>query len=434
MLDRRRFLGALGLPPAAALGSCSSVDRCRAKRAIEALRGEDRPAEDVARDESFWREVQLAFSVDRSMVNLNNGGVSPSPSFVHEKYQQHLAYANQAPPYHMWRIQEPHKEPVRQRLARFLDCDPEEVAITRNASESLMVCQHGIDLEPGDEVLTTNQDYPRMRNAFAQRARREGISVREISLPGPDAGDDEVVEAFARAITDRTRLLLCCHVINLTGRILPVRAIARMARDRGVQVIVDGAHAVAHFPFSLGELECDYYGTSLHKWLFAPIGTGLLHVRRDRIGSLWPLFSANEGQRDDIRKFEEIGTHPAACILAIAEALTFHETLGPDRKLARLVYLRDRWCRRLLENDRVRLHTSLEPGRAGGIATVEIEGIEPCALNSHLWQRYRILTTPIAHAEFRGIRVSPSVYTTIEEIDRFADAMERVARNGLPSA
>ena len=224
-----------------------------------------------------------------------------------------------------------------------------------------------------------------------------------------------------------------CHMINLTGQILPVREVVAMARRHNIPVIVDGAHALAHFDFKISDLECDNYSVSLHKWLFAPHGTGLLYVRRERIADVWPLMAAPERMDDDIRKFEEIGTHPAAPYLAIAEALTFHQGIGGERKEMRLVYLRDSWATRLLEYDRVRLHTSLKPGMACGIATVELEEVDPGELTSWLFREHRIIVTPIVHPEFQGIRVSPSVYTTPEEIDRFVEAMEHVIQEGLPA-
>ncbi|MDT8436919.1 MAG: aminotransferase class V-fold PLP-dependent enzyme [Gemmatimonadota bacterium] len=435
MTTRRSFLGAVGMPAVAAVAGVPFLrPRVAAGARLREVLAERHLTPAVAaEDEEFWGEVARAFTVDRSLVNLNNGGVSPAPAFVQEAERRHLAYSHLAPTYTMWRVLEPQREGVRQRLAREWGVDAEEIALTRNASEGLQTCQLGFDLRPGDEVLTTDQDYPRMLTTFRQRERREGIALRQIPLPVPAEDPDEVVRRFEAAITPRTRLILACHVINLTGQILPVRGIVAMARRRGIPVIVDGAHALAHFPFRLSDLDCDYYATSLHKWLFAPHGTGLLYVRRERITDLWPLMAAGPELDGDIRKFEEIGTHPAAGFLAVAEALTFHQALGPERKAARLVHLRDRWARRLRELPRVRLHTSLEPGLAGGFATVEIEGVEPGALASWLWARHRIIVTPIVHRDFRGIRVSPSVYTMHEEIDRFADAMERVAREGLPA-
>jgi selenocysteine lyase/cysteine desulfurase len=290
-----------------------------------------------------------------------------------------------------------------------------------------------MDLGRGDEVLTTDQDYPRMLTTFDQRARREGIVINKIKLPVPCEDDDEVVRRFEEAITARTRVILMCHVINLTGQILPVREVVAMARRHAIPVIVDGAHALAHFDFTLAELDCDYYATSLHKWLFAPHGTGLLYVRRDKIAGLWPMMAAPERMDEDIRKFEEIGTHPAANYLAIGEALTFNQTIGLANKEARMRRLRDMWALALLEHDRVSLNTSLEPGYACGIANVAIEGVDPAALTNHLWKEHRILVVAINHADFQGIRVSPSVYTTAEELGRFVDAMDRVVARGLPA-
>ena len=430
MYSRRRFLGAVGLPAAyAAVGAPMLAGRLDLGRAISIaadLSTHPGSAEEAAVDEEFWREVQQAFTVDRSLVNLNNGGVSPAPAVVQAAMKRYLDFSHQAPTYNMWRILEPQKEGVRQRLAREFGCDAEEVAITRNASESLEICQLGFDLEAGDEILTTNQDYPRMLATFEQRERREGVVLKRISIPVPAEDPAEIVARFEAAVTPRTRLILMCHMINLTGQILPVREVVAMARAYRIPVIVDGAHALAHFDFGMADLECDYYGSSLHKWLFAPHGSGFLYVRREKIADLWPLMAAGETLDDDIRKFEEIGTHPAANFVAVGEALTFHQGIGAERKEARLIYLRDYWARRLLEQDRIRLHTSLKPGFACGIATVEIEGVEPGELSQLLWERHRIITTPITHEEFRGVRISPSVYTTLEELDRFVDAMESV--------
>ncbi|MDZ7269414.1 MAG: aminotransferase class V-fold PLP-dependent enzyme [candidate division KSB1 bacterium] len=431
MYNRRSFLGTLG-GAAAALLALPALRPARWQAVYDAFAGETRPPAEVASDEALWFEVQQAFTVDRSLINLNNGGVSPSPAIVQAAVKRHLDFSNQAPVYTMWQILEPEREGVRQRLARTFGCDAEEIAVTRNASEGLQICQFGFDLAPGDEVLTTNQDYPRMITSWQQRERRDRIKLRQFSLPVPCEDPALIVSLFEKNITPRTRLILMCHMINLTGQILPVKEVVQMARRRGIPVIVDGAHAFAHFAFTQADLDCDYYATSLHKWLCAPHGTGMLYVRRDRIKSLWPMMAAPALLDDNIRKFEEIGTHPAANFLAIAEALTFHQGIGAQRKEARLIYLRDRWAKRLLQHERVRLHTSLKPGFAGGLATVQIQGVDSVALTRHLWEQHRIIVVPIKHAEFEGIRVTPNVYTTLEEIDRFADAMEQVIKHGLP--
>ena len=434
--NRRAFLGALSYPALGALSWAALTPRPAPQglAVLANLAGHPGSPEGIAADESYWFEVQQAFTVDRTLINLNNGGVSPSPAGVQAAMKRHLDYSNTAPTYAMWQVLEPQREGVRQRLARTFGCDAEEIALTRNASESLQICQLGFDLEPGDEVLTTTQDYPRMINTFRQRQHREGIVLKQFSIPVPAEDPAEIVRLFEQHVTPRTRMILICHMINLTGQILPVRDVVRMARRKGIPVVVDGAHTFAHFDFSHEDLDCDYYGTSLHKWLFAPHGTGLLYVRKNKIRELWPLMAPPEELAGDIRKFEEIGTHPAANYLAIGEALTFHEGIGPARKGARMRYLRDYWVRQLLEHDRVRLHTSLKPGFSCGIATVQIEGIDPAELNEYLWERHRIITVAIQHDEFQGLRVSPSVYTTLEELDRFCDVMRKVVRDGLQAA
>ena len=429
MFTRRSFLRSVG--GASAAGVFASISEGGVERILAATRGlNDSPAT-LALDESFWREIQQSFSVDRSIINLNNGGVSPSPRVVQEAMVRHLAYSNEAPVHTMWRILEPQIEAVRQRLAASFGCDPEEMAITRNASEALEICIFGLDLKPGDEVLTTNQDYPRMLTSWRQRERREGIKLNLISFPVPPPSMDDLVARFERAITPRTRVIQVCHITNLTGQIFPVKRICQLGRERGIEVIVDGAHAFAHFPFKHADLDCDYYGTSLHKWLLAPHGTGFLYVRKTKIGKLWPLMAAERSQDNDIRKFEEIGTHPAANHNAIAEALTFHEGIGPERKAARLRYLKDRWAQRLEAQKGVRVLTPYDPQQSCGLALFSIEGMDHGKLGAHLWDRYRILVTPIEHNEFKGVRVTPNVYSTISEIDVFCEAVEKTIRSGL---
>ncbi len=427
MRTRRSFIKSISA--ASVLASLSEGGLDRVMAASRAVAFEE--PEKTAGDEDFWREIQQAYTVDRSIINLNNGGVSPSPRVVQEAMRRYLEFSNHAPTYSMWQVLEPQIETVRRRLASAFGCDAEEMAITRNASESLEICIFGLDLKAGDEVLTTNQDYPRMLNSWHQRERRDGIKLRTISFPVPALSSDDLYERFERAVTPRTRVILVCHITNLTGQIFPIKRICRMGRERGIEVIVDGAHAFAHFPFKHADLDCDYYGTSLHKWLCAPHGTGFLYVRKSKIKSLWPLMAAEQKQDDDIRKFEEIGTHPAANHNAIAEALTFHEGIGIERKAARLRYLKDRWARRLERSKGVKILTSFDPQQSCGLANFSVEGIDPVKLGAHLWKEYRIMTTPIVHEEFSGIRITPNVYTTLSEIDAFCEAVEKAIRSGL---
>jgi selenocysteine lyase/cysteine desulfurase len=305
------------------------------------------------------------------------------------------------------------------------------LAITRNASESLENVQLGLPLERGDEVLTTDQDYGRMLTTWEQRARRDGIVVRQVPFTVPARDMASLVRLFEQAVTPRTKVIHFCHITNLSGQIFPVRDICRMARARGIRTVVDGAHAFAHFPYAIRDLECDFYGTSLHKWLLAPIGTGFLYVRRELIREVWPLMAAPVTMDDNIRKFEEIGTHPAANHNAIAEALVFHRAIGTDRKVARLRYLRDRWMRRLEGKPRVQLFTSFDPAMAGGLANVGIEGLDPGKLADHLWSTRRVFVVGIGHPQCTGIRVTPNVYTTLREVDLFAEGMEEALAKGM---
>ena len=387
----------------------------------------------LARDEDYWAEVARSFTIDRSAINLNNGAVSPAPAVVQEALARHLAIANSQPTAHaLWTLAPPLREVVRARLAKHWGVDSEEIAITRSASEGLQILQTGFDLARGDEVLASTQDYPRMITTFKQQERRVGIVLRQLEVPAPTENLADIVKRYESNITPRTKLILVTHMYNLTGQLTPVREIVALGRQRGIPVIVDGAHSFAHIDFKISDLDCDYFATSLHKWLFAPLGTGLLYVRRDKIAGLWPLTAAPAELTDNIRKFEEVGTRPEANALAIAEALTFHQALGGARKEARLMYLRDTWVERLrAAGSRVKIYTSLKPRVAGNIVMIDIDGVDPMKLWAYLWDKHRIQTGAIVHAEFRGLRVSPSVYSTLDELDRFCSVMEKVVRSGL---
>lgn len=436
MQNRREFLRLSAVAGTAMVTGCRHPTSARPGADIGgALHGE--PAA-VASDERFWRDVRRAFALERDLVNLNHG-LAPAPRDVQEALAAELDRVNRAPLFHMRDAPaEGRREEARAAAARALGCDTEELAITRSGTDSLQIAQMGIDLKPGDEVLSTREDYWSAWNTWHQRVGREGIVYKEIDFGGPYPPPDEIVARFEEAFTPRTRVVLFCQVTWRTGHILPVRAICEAARSRGIRTIVDGAQGFGHVPFRVTDLGCDYYATSGHKWLGAPLGTGLLYVRRERIHDLWPPPPAyNEGAaRDDIRKFELIGSRPPAFHNAITGAVQFLERLHVERKAERLHYLKRRWADRLARHERVHIVTDPAPGRSCGLASFHVDGVMSADLAQHLLDRHRILVGPPAENSWSGpplVRIAPNVFTSVEEIDAFADAVEEVLHRGLPA-
>jgi selenocysteine lyase/cysteine desulfurase len=395
-------------------------------------------AEEVARDEFYWREIQLAFKLDRTLINLNNGFTCPMPRVALESVGRYMDMINMLPVHYQGMVAS-NVQTLRRRMANEFGCDQEEMALTRGASESLQIVQNGLDMKSGDEVITTEQDYPRMLTTWDQRMRREGIKVTRLQFPVP-ATQDFLYTMFEKAITPRTKVFHFTHITNLTAQLFPVKRLARLARSKGIVTIVDGAHALGHFPFKLRDLECDAYGVSLHKWLLAPLGNGCLYVRRDMIPKFWPLQAAPEQQDTDIRKFEAIGTHPWAIRAALGESLAFHQAIGADRKAARLRYLTLRWANALKVHPRIKILSELsEPAQCWGVAAVYLDGVDVRQLAKFLMDKYRIVVVPLVGGappnsvfDYQALRVSPNVYTTLEEIDTFVEAMEDAMKSGVP--
>ncbi|MEO7538831.1 MAG: aminotransferase class V-fold PLP-dependent enzyme [Pyrinomonadaceae bacterium] len=431
-IDRRRFLSSVGKGVGLMALSSAAVGSLLGKVAAAGKHIERLTPFEAAMDEDYWTTIQQAFSVTRGILNLNNGGVSPSPRIVTEAFVRYTWQQEDATAYTMWQILEPQSETIRTGLAEVFGCDAEEIAITRNASESLETLLMGLDLKSGDEVLTTTQDYGRMLTTLRQREMREGLKLKLIKIPIAPDNLDEIASAFERAVTPRTKLILMSHQINLTGQIMPVKKVCDMARKRGIETIIDGAHSFAQFDFKRADLGCDYFGTSLHKWLYAPKGTGMLYVRKEKIPKVWPLMASDDKSKNDIRKFEEIGTHSAAMRLAIGEAILFHNAIGGKRKEERLRYLSRYWMNRLKAVPRVGFNTSFDPKQSCAIGNFKIEGVDPVALGAYLMANHKIFTTPITHEEFTGTRITPNVYTTMWELDRFCGVVEKIARSGLP--
>ena len=392
---------------------------------LEAFRGLS--VGDAAMQEDFWAEIRKAFPAYPDYINLENGYSSPQPAPTFEAFQRHQRDINNGLSFYMRRKRADDLVAVKSKLAALAGVPADEIAITRNTTESLGTVIHGLDLAPGDEAVMCNQDYGSMLDQFRQQGRRRGLKCVEIDVPLHPKDDAEIVDTYAKAITPRTKVMLVSHMINITGQILPVKKIADMAHARGVQVIVDAAHSFAHVNFTLPDLGGDYLGSSLHKWLCTPLGAGLLHVRKDRIRGLWPLMGDASLPEDDIRKLEHLGTQPSWTLLGIADAIRFHDMIGGARKEARLRYLQHYWTDRVRSVAKIYLNT---PGgdRACGIANVGITGMTPRALADALFDKYKVYTVAIDTVPVKGVRVTPHLYTTTAELDVFVKALTELAR------
>lgn len=383
--------------------------------------------EALASDEDYWSYIQQAYTVNPNIINLNNGGVSPAPITVQQALQRYNQLANEGPSYYMWRILDQGREPLRAKLAELAGCDPDEVAINRNATEALNTVIYGLRLQKGDEVIGTKQDYPNMIQAWKQRALREGIVYKQISFDFPIEDNDAIVAAFERAITPATKVLHITHLINWVGQIMPVQQLTAMAKRRGIQTIVDGAHSFGLLDFKIPDLGCDYFGTSLHKFLSAPIGSGLLWVKKERIASLWPMMCNDKPESDDIRKFETLGTRSFPIEQAIGEAINFHNAIGPARKQARIHYLKNYWASAVQKIPGVQIHTSLNPAFSCAIAGVSVAGKTIAQLDNELFNTYKIHTVGIVWENISCVRITPHVYTKTKDLDKLISAITSIA-------
>ncbi len=427
--NRRKFLKKAGSFSALTIASSLSAPAW-ARNLEAALRNaETVSAEDLATEEDFWYYIQQSFTVSPGLINLNNGGVSPAPKTVQEAMKRFYDYCNEAPSYYMWRILDQGREPLRRNLAKLAGCSPEEIAINRNSSEGLETVIFGLQLKPGDEVVAARQDYPNMINAYKQREMREGIKMVWVNLQLPSEDENYLVNQYVQAFTPRTKVVHLTHVINWTGQILPVRKIAQEAHKRGIEVVVDGAHSFAHIDFKIPELECDYFASSLHKWLYAPIGSGMLYVKKEKISKLYPMFAVDQPLKDDIRKYEALGTRPMYIEQAIGKAIEFHEMIGAERKQKRLHYLKNYWYGKVKDIQGVQLHTSFSPDWGCAIGNVSVPGRKPAELDGFLLEKYRVHTVGIEWENIKSVRVTPNVYTTIKNLDVLVDGIRAFAKS-----
>ncbi len=429
---RRQFLQALGAFTGLSLTQ-PLLDPLRARTLRKSLTTFVHPDHELAaQDEDFWAQVRSAYTSSSNLINLNNGGVSPQTRQVQEKLDLYTRLSNEAPGFYMWRTLGRLRPMVKQKLGELAGCDPDTIAIQRNATESLETVINGLDLAPGDEIITTSQDYPSILNTLKMRERRHGIVLTQLKLPVPIENEQAIVELFAQAIGPRTKAIVFCHVINMTGQVLPARALCQMAREKGVLSIVDGAHSLCQLDFRVDELDCDVFASSLHKWLCAPFGTGMLHIRKSLIPQIWPMYGYPEGEEAQMSKFEHLGTRPFPNEMAISDAIDFHNLISTPRKEARLRYLKNYWVDQLADLNGFRLRSPRKKAWSCGIATLQLEGWEPVALSGALLSRFQVYTTAFTHEEVSGVRISPNVYTSLQDLDMLVAALRTLAAENKP--
>jgi len=419
-MDKRTFLKLAGLTGLGSMLSLEGLSQVFSEAASV-------PPEELAGDEEFWASIRRGYRLKPDYINLENGYYCFQPEQVLEKFIEHVREVNYQGSYYMRTVNVKNKKSVAAKLAEVAACSPEELIITRNTTESMDLIIGGLNWKAGDEAVMAEQDYGAMLNMFKQVSKRYGVINKVVSVPNHPESDEEIVKLYESAITEKTKLLMVCHMINITGQILPVRKICDMAHERGVEVMVDGAHAFAHFDFSIPDLHCDYYGSSLHKWLSAPLGSGILYVKKEKIPNVWPLIASGVGEADNILRLNHIGTHPAHTDLAIADALDFYHVIGAERKEARLRHIQNYWTSQVRDLPHVILNTPADPSRSCAIANVGIKGMEPSELGETLLSRYRIYTVPINGAGVHGCRITPNVYTTTAELDVLVKALRELS-------
>ena len=427
MEPRRKFIQQVGLL-AGAFSANSIFNQVHAaswEAASMKIRGLSPQA--AAADEDYWSVIQQSYTVNSNLIILNNGGVSPSPRVVQEAVERYNRMTNEGPSYYMWRILDQGREPLRQKLAVLAGCSPEEIAVNRNATEALNTVIFGIDLKAGDEVIGTKQDYPNMINAWRQRVQREGIVYTQLNFQFPIENDEEIVATYEKAITSKTKLIHITHIINWIGQIIPVKKITDMAKRHGIETIVDGAHSFGLLDYNIPDLGCDYFGTSLHKFLSAPIGSGMLWIKKEKVEKIWPLVCNDKPRSEDIRKFETLGTRSFPIEQGIGEAVNFQNAIGSKRKEERIRFLKNYWANKVKDIPKVKIHTSFKPEYSCAICGVTVDGMTPGELDNALFTTYKIHTVGIVWENISCVRITPHVYTSLKDLDKLVLAIEEIA-------
>jgi selenocysteine lyase/cysteine desulfurase len=390
------------------------------------------PIADALQAEDLWKYVQQAFTVSSNMVNLNNGGVSPQPKLVQDAEQRYLQLSNEAPSFYMWRILGKDIETLRMRLAKMAGCSPDEIALNRNTTEAMQTVLSGLDWKEGDEIVCTEQDYSTVKLGWEWLERRHKVKIVKLDLKLPFEDEDSYVKAFIAAFTAKTKLVNLTQIINWTGQVVPVAALRRIcdeARKRCIFSLIDGAHAFAQLDFNIPDIGCDAFATSLHKWLCAPFGNGMLYVRKESIPQIWSLMPSTKTEDSDIRKFEHLGTRSFPAISAIGQAIDFHEMMGIQLKEARLRYLKDYWTKELKNRERIIFHSPHKAKFSCAIALVEVEGLTPAKVEEILFGKFQIHTVNIEIGNIKGTRITPHVYTKASDLDRLLEGFNYILKN-----
>ncbi len=421
-MDKRTFLKSLTL-----LGISASSLPSYEVLAEEVSRISHLTPDEAAADEAFWAAIRSGYKLKPDYINLENGYYCFQPQETLENFINHVREVNYQGSYYMRTVQWENKKKVAARLAQLAGCSPEELILTRNTTESLDMIIGGLNWKAGDEAVMAEQDYGAMLDHFTMISKRFGIVNKRINVPNHPQSDEEIVNIYAGAITPKTKLLMVCHMVNITGQILPIRKICDMAHSKGVLVLVDGAHAFAHIRYSIPDLGCDFYGSSLHKWLSVPLGAGILYVKKEHIPNIWPLIGDGNQNMGDIYRLNHIGTHPVHTDLAINNAIDYYLALGPERKEARLKYLQNYWSSKVRNIPNIVVNTPEDPSRSCGIANVGVKNMKPSDLADTLMKKYKIYTVAIDGANVHGCRITPNVYTTTTDLDVFVNALKEMS-------
>ena len=417
-MDKRRFIKSLGALSVSPLISATELSDLKPI-------SKDLPV--INNEDELWKTVRSHYTLKDEYINLESGYYNIIPDPILDHFINHVKHVNIEGSYYMRKDLNKNKDRVTSELANLVGSTPDQIAITRNATESLDLVISGFPWKKGDEAIYAKQDYGTMKEMFEQISDRYGVVNKIISVPNHPKNDEEIVSLYESQITSKTKLIMVCHMINITGQILPIKKICEMAHSYGVEVMVDGAHCVGHFDFSIDDFNCDYYGSSLHKWLATPLGAGLLYVNKNKTHRIWPLLANGNTDKSDIKRLNHIGTHPVHTDLAISNSIDYIKWIGMERKENRMRFLQRYWSDQLRNMKNVVVNTPIDMQRSCGIGNVGLTNMSPSKMENILFDKYNIFTVAIDYANVKGCRISPNIFTTTEELDIFVKAVKEMS-------